>query len=83
MEAKSLLYFDEMIVPKIITWIYWAEICVISFMALVNLVFNFDAVSIVTTLVGVPLAMLGARVFCELVIVIFKIHETLKINSQK
>ena len=81
MEVKDFLYFEKMIVPQIITWIYWAEICIIFLANLGNLVVNFSVPTLVITLIALPLGILMARIFCELAIVLFKIHETLKNNS--
>jgi hypothetical protein len=74
---KSLFFFDAMITPRIITFIYW----LLLFVALVGGVgalFSFGRLSFSGFATGLAIiagGALGARVWCELLMVLFKINE--------
>ena len=74
---KSLFFFDAMVTPKIITFIYW----LLLFVALVGGVgsmLGFGRMSFSSFATGLAIIFggaLGARVWCELLIVLFKINE--------
>ena len=78
---KNLFFFDSMITPKIITFIYWLLLlsAVVS-----GLSFMFGGYSWMTfgSFIGGLLIVaggaLGARVWCELLIVLFKINSNLQ-----
>ena len=81
---KKFFYLDEMLTPKIITFVYWLMLLGITFNGL-SMVFKFGftlekfAVGSLAILGGV----VGARILCELLIVVFKIHESLKKIADK
>ncbi|QOL24957.1 DUF4282 domain-containing protein [Thalassotalea sp. LPB0316] len=72
---KSIFFFDTMLTPKIITAVYW----------LILLVSLVSGISEMTRMhgnvfsgLGIALAgAIGGRIWCELMIVLFKIHENL------
>lgn len=74
---KSLLFFDAMVTPKIITFIYW----LLLFVALVGGIgsmFSFGRMSFSGFATGLAILIggaLGARIWCELLMVLFKINE--------
>lgn len=71
---KDLLFFEGMVTPKIIVVVYWLSLLAV----IVSGVTSMFAVSLwvgLATLVG---GVIAVRVWCELVIVAFKIHENLK-----
>ncbi|MBE7420578.1 MAG: DUF4282 domain-containing protein [Ideonella sp.] len=74
---KSLLFFDSMITPRIITFIYW----LLLFAALIGgigAMFTFGRLSFSGFATGLAIiagGALGARVWCELLMVLFKINE--------
>ena len=81
---KKIFSLDEMITPKIITLVYWLTLLGAVFIGLSTMFtsgFTFE--KFITGL----LLMLGvavvARIYCELLIVIFKIHENLKKLADK
>ncbi|OJF94701.1 DUF4282 domain-containing protein [Alkalibacterium sp. 20] len=73
--GKSFLNFDNMITPKIIQLIFYIAL-IISI--LIGLVMIFTGESVLGGLAIIILGPLLVRVNCELVIVIFKIHEALQ-----
>jgi len=78
---NDFLHFDKMITPTIIKIIYWIGLGV---SVLIGLMVLFSGRG--TFFFGLVLLVLGplfTRVYCELLIVIFKIHETLaNINNK-
>lgn len=79
MNPKDILFFDDMLTPKIITVIYWLGLLSVVFGA-IGLIFAGNFFS------GLGLLIFGAvgvRVWCELLIVMFKIHENLKKLADK
>ncbi|MDX5300188.1 MAG: DUF4282 domain-containing protein [Gammaproteobacteria bacterium] len=71
---KELLFLDDMITPKVITFIYWLALIAIVLGSLFT-IFQGEIIGGLLTLVGGAIA---ARVWCELIIVIFRINENLK-----
>lgn len=77
---KNLLGFDRMITPRIITLIYWLLLLGVL-VAGIGRIFGYGGLSFGSLLEGLlmmALGALGARVWCELLIVLFKIHENLQ-----
>ena len=68
MDWKKLLNFDELIMPTVIKFIYVLGSIGVIFAA-VAMAFSEGAVSILVLLGG----LLGIRLYCELIIVLFKI----------
>lgn len=71
---KDLFVFDAMLTPKIITFVYWLFLfaCVIS---------GFGTMFAGSVLMGLGIIIGGSilsRIYCELMIVLFKIHENIK-----
>ena len=77
MKLKSVLFFDSMLTPKIITLVYWLLLvgCVGSGLLMILGVFGGGLIQ------GLLVALLGsagARIWSELMIVMFKINENLQ-----
>ena len=72
--AKSIFYFDTMLMPKIITFIYWIFLLI----ALIGCVGIMVEESVVAGLIALPLMAVGIRLWCELFIVLFKINENVQ-----
>ncbi len=73
MDIKDFLYFDKMIMPKVITFIYWLALlgCVIG-----GLVVMFQSfLSGLGILIGGAIA---ARLYGEIFMVFFKMNEALQ-----
>ena len=74
---KEIFYFDSMLTPKIITVLYWFMLLA-SFLSGLMAMFRSESGSF---LVGLGMIIGGAiftRIWCELLIVLFKINENLQ-----
>lgn len=77
---RDLLYFDSMITPKLITLVYWIALALLALFSVFALFAgegNFF-VRLLGLLVGVPLGALLIRVYCELLMVLFKINDNIQ-----
>ena len=76
---RSIFYFDTMLMPKIITFIYW----------LLLLSVFISSIGLMTTgsfLNGVGLLIfgsIGVRLWCEFIILLFKINENIQKLADK
>lgn len=83
---KSFLNFDSMITPKIITVIYWLSIAAVVIGGFVSMFSGYQGLSFSSFLLGLAIIVGGVlltRVYCELLIVIFKINENLRNLANK
>jgi len=71
---RDLLFLDTMIIPKIITLFYW----VLLLVAAVSGIGTMLAGSLSSGLMVIIGGMFAARVWSELIIVLFKINEALQ-----
>ncbi|WP_019567523.1 DUF4282 domain-containing protein [Thioalkalivibrio sp. ALMg13-2] len=81
---RDLFFFDTMLTPKIITIVYWLLLVGVA-LAGIGTMFTGgrfgNEMTFVSFLMGLGVIIfgaIGARVWSELLIVIFKIHENLK-----
>lgn len=90
MEFGDLFSFDKKIAPAIIKPLYWIGLVVIVvfgifyfFFGFFNLFWNFGAGlwTMVTTVVGVPLCVLGLRIGSEMCLAVFEIQDRLSGTS--
>ncbi|MEQ6887227.1 DUF4282 domain-containing protein [Halomonas sp. CS7] len=83
---KKLLTFNTMVTPKIITIIYWL-LCFGAVVGGIGLMFSGyrgpSAGTIFIGLVTIAGGILSARIWCELLIVLFKIHDNLKVIAER
>ena len=81
---RDLLYFDAMITPKIITFIYWLLLAAIALGGLAMLGVGFSRgfgagmASLLVVPIVVALWALMARIYGEVMIVLFKMNEALQ-----
>lgn len=73
-EMKDMLFFDSMLTPKIITAVYWLLLLVAVFTGLATMLGGKLVAGLLTLVIGA----LGARIWCELLIVLFKMNEALQ-----
>jgi hypothetical protein len=73
----DLLAFDTMITPKLITWIYYLLLLIVLLTGL-SAMFNGGFLGLVGGLLGIIVGALWVRVSCELMIVFFKMNESLQ-----
>ena len=74
---KSLFFFDSMLTPKIITFVYWLMLLGVVTSGLSSMFSGYGGgfLAGIMILIG---GAIGARIWCELLIVLFKIHENLR-----
>ncbi|EMR13869.1 hypothetical protein MPL1_03028 [Methylophaga lonarensis MPL] len=80
---KDIFYFDSMLTPKIITLVYWL---ILFFVVISGLGLMFSGNGFFGFLSGIAAIIAGgvfARIWCELLIVLFKIHENIKKVAEK
>lgn len=81
---RDIFFFDNMLTPKIITVVYWIAILVAVVSGLRTIFgygpFFYNLIYGVLTIVG---GGVGARILCELLIVVFKMNEALQDIRQK
>lgn len=75
---KSVLFFDSMLTPKIVTFIYWLLLLAAIVGGLATMFTGYGANAIFLGLLQIVGGVLGARIWCELMIVIFKINGNLQ-----
>jgi hypothetical protein len=67
-----------MLTPKIITFVYWLG-CIIVVITAIVLLFSGEVLSAIAALISVILV----RIYCELMIVAFKINESLQVIRER
>jgi hypothetical protein len=75
--ARSVFFFDSMVTPKIITFVYWL-LLVAALIGGLGSMFAFRGVTFVSFMTGIGIIIGGAllaRIWCELLMVLFKINE--------
>ncbi|MEQ1556131.1 MAG: DUF4282 domain-containing protein [Gallionella sp.] len=78
---KTVLFFDNMLTPKIITLVYWVLVvgCVVGGVA--SMFGGYGGFSFGGFIMGIVYAVGGsiaARIWCELLIVLFKMNDALQ-----
>lgn len=83
---KNFLQFDRMITGDIIKYVFWAlsglTVLIFGFSALAAL-FRGEFGTFLLALIATLLGPILIRIYCELMIILFKIHETLVIIRDK
>lgn len=79
MEPRDLLFFDKMIVPKVIQVLYWV-LLVFCVIAGLGVMFTQSFFLGLVVLVVMPLVV---RIYSELMMVIFKMNEALQTIKTK
>ena len=77
----ELLNFKKLITPKVITFVYWLMLAgsLIAGITVMNM--GYRSITLVQFLVGIGVMVVGiviARIWCELLIVLFKMNEALQ-----
>lgn len=82
---KDLMFLDAMLTPKLITLIYWLLLAaaVVSGVSAMFAGYGFSFGRLLWGLAIIAGGALAARVWCELLIVLFKIHENMKRLAEK
>ena len=77
---KDVLYFDNMLTPKLITFLYWL-LLVVAVVSGIGAWFSGYGGFFQRLITGLGIMIggaLGARIWCELLIVLFKMNEALQ-----
>ena len=80
---NDILTFDNMLTPKIITLVYWLLLLIAVFSGVGSMFIDFTISSFFMGIVYTVGGAIGARIWCELLIVLFKIHENLQKIADK
>ncbi len=83
---KDILFFDNMLTPKIITFVYWLLLLVAVVSGIGAMFTGYSGVTFGSFIMGIGIAIagaVGARIWCELLIVLFKINENIKKIADK
>lgn len=78
MNARTFLFFDAMITPRLITIIYWILLALVVLGGLGAMIAAGGFGGFISGVVGIIVGLLFVRIWCELLIVIFKINEALQ-----
>jgi hypothetical protein len=83
---RDVFFFDAMLTPKIITFVYWLLLLLAVVSGLGSMFGGYGGVTFAKFLMGFGVMVggaVGARIWCELLIVLFKIHENIKKVADK
>jgi len=81
---RNVLFFDSMLTPKVITFVFWLMLLLV-FVSGLGFMFA-GGLSFIKFLLGLLVMAAGAvsaRISCEILIVMFKIHENIKKLADK
>lgn len=76
---RDILFFDSMLTPKIITFVYWLGLLSVVLGGLGS-IFSGGILQGLGVLI---FGLIGIRIWCELLIVLFKINENLQKMASK
>jgi len=77
--VKNVLNFDHMLTPHIITFVYWLCVLGVGGVSIGMMAQGRVAEGVLTLVFG----FLGIRIWCELMIVLFKINENIQKVADK
>jgi len=83
---KGVFFFNAMLTPKIITFVYWLLLFFVVVSGLGAMFVGIGGATFGKFLMGLGIIIgggVGARIWCELLIVLFKIHENIKKIADK
>lgn len=81
---RDILSFDKMLTPKLITFVYWL-LLLLSVLLGLGVMFH-DGLTFSSFLLGLVsfvASAVGSRVWCELLIIFFKMNEALQALKDK
>lgn len=83
---RDVFFFDAMLTPKIITFVYWLLLLFAVISGIGAMFGGYDGISFFKFIMGIVIMVcgaVGARIWCELLIVLFKINENIKKLAEK
>ncbi len=78
----NFLRFETMITPFVIQAIFWIAVVILIIVGIIQIVASDGGVGIVTGLATIILGPLLARIYCEIIIVFFRINDHLRAIQQ-
>jgi hypothetical protein len=82
MTIRNVLFFDSMLTPKVVTLVYWLLLLAALIAGLGSMFYmGFQYMTFGSFVRGVAITVGGAfaaRIWCELVIVLFKLNENVQ-----
>jgi hypothetical protein len=82
MSIRDVLFFDAMLTPKVVTLVYWLLLVTAVIAGLGSMFYmGFQYMTFGTFVRGLAITIggaIGARIWCELVIVLFKLNENVQ-----
>jgi hypothetical protein len=78
---RDLLFFDKMLTPKIITFVYWLLLVGAIFGGIGSMFAGYSGLTFGSFLMGLVYiigGIIGARIWSELLIVLFRMNEALQ-----
>jgi len=82
--VRKILFFDTMLTPKVITFVFWLMLLAVVVAGLGTMFAGgFSFGRFLMGLLTIALGGVGARIWCEILIVMFKIHENIKKMADK
>ncbi|WP_036543899.1 DUF4282 domain-containing protein [Nitrincola lacisaponensis] len=85
---KNIFFFDAMLTPKIITIVYWLLLAGVVITGLGMIFGSFNAyygggMMFLGGLATIIFGSIGVRIWCELLIVLFKINDNIRKVAEK
>lgn len=83
---KDIFFFESMLTPKIITAVYWVSLLVVVVSGFGAMFSGYEGFTFGKFLTGLGIIVggaVGSRIWCELLIVLFKINENIKKVADK
>ena len=78
---KNVLFFDNMLTPRIITAVYWLLLAASVIGGIGSMFGGYDGLTFWKFLMGLIYStggVVASRIWCELLIVLFKMNEALQ-----
>jgi hypothetical protein len=82
MNARNFFFFDAMLTPRVITVVYWLLLLAVVLAGLGTLFYNgfqYMTFGVFVRALAITIGgAIGARIWCELMIVLFKLNENVQ-----
>jgi hypothetical protein len=82
MNARNFFFFVEMLTPRVITVVYWLLLLAVVLAGLGTLFYNgfqYMTFGVFVRALAITIGgAIGARIWCELMIVLFKLNENVQ-----
>ncbi|MCU7553187.1 DUF4282 domain-containing protein [Alteromonas sp. ASW11-19] len=78
---KNMFFFESMLTPKIITFVYWLLLLAAVVSGIGTMFSGYGGLTFATFMSGLFIGAggaVGARIWCELMIVLFKINANIQ-----